>query len=429
VTMKEEDNIEKFFRKRLSEKEFDFDENQWARLKKKLDDEYPAPVPVPPVNDSTSSKIKWILLVILTALISFWSGWYLKTNTDQKIAIEKESVKQSRLNDSKINSMDTQRELPAKDDSELSGKEDHEVNESVSGTANIYTDQIPQPKTTMGVTSGKAFDPETDGNNDRPVSSFQSVMDNQISIYKDSLKERMNSDVENVFVDSLESIPQEKTDTIASMDGPYHRMSHVDYFAFVAPDFTGTQNSNLFEGAGAAFGIGASYYITARIRIGAGLTVNNKVYTAARGEYRPGRGFWTNRTAPMETEAKCLALDIPLNAAYRIVHLSKKSFWLNFGVSSYWLLTENYKYIYENPDPALIQKWKGERENSDFLSSVNLSVFYEQQLRNQLMFFVEPYYKLPVGQGIGHGSVELLSGGVNFGLRFRPLRKAKSGGE
>jgi hypothetical protein len=421
VTMKEEDNIEKFFRKRLSEKEFEFDESQWARLEKKLDDEYPAPVVVPQVNNSAGSKMKWILLLLLTALISFWSGWYLKTNTDQTISNGEDSVKQSPFNDNKTASKEKQGETNAKESIESRHENGRNLTEPGSGITTDDDKQLRQSKINMGVMTVDEPMQETDRNEVPTVSSFQSV-GGQVSIYKDSLKERMNSEEGKVLVDSLTNTPKEKADSIVSDSNPFYRTSRVDYFAFAAPDFSGTNNSNILEGAGVAFGIGAAYYITDRIRVGAGLTLNNKVYTAAKGEYKPQYGFWTNHTAPMETDAKCLMLDIPVNVAYRIINVSRNSFWINAGVSSYWFLTEKYKYIYSNPDPALVQEWYGERENSDFMSSVNLSLFYEHELKKQFAFFIEPYYKVPVGKGIGQGSVELWSSGVNFGIRFRPTR-------
>ena len=187
---------------------------------------------------------------------------------------------------------------------------------------------------------------------------------------------------------------------------------------FVAPDFNSTNLTDLYQSLGQSVGVAAEYYPNSKFRMGMAAILNNKVYTAGEGDYTPEQGFWTNGIAPESTDAKCLALDIPITVGYRVFGDSKNSFWVNAGVSSYWLLNENYQYKYASQDPTLVQQWSGQRENFNMFGALNLSVSYERQLNNHLSLFVEPYFKTPL-RGIGHGSVNLLSSGVNVGFKYR----------
>lgn len=77
----ERDDIEKFFAKRLGEKDFPFEEEQWETLAKRLDDESPVK---PPFWLRFRRKIGYILIPIITFLI----GWYLQRGTEEVMPVE-----------------------------------------------------------------------------------------------------------------------------------------------------------------------------------------------------------------------------------------------------------------------------------------------------------------------------------------------------
>jgi hypothetical protein len=150
--------------------------------------------------------------------------------------------------------------------------------------------------------------------------------------------------------------------------------------------------------------------------------LDNKVYRAGKGAYKaPVYGFWKGEGAPDATDAKCLTLDIPVSIGYCLLKNSQRSIFVNSGLSSYWMLTENYQYIYNNPNPEQRQQWVGKRESFHKAGALTFSVTYEKHFTRKLSFLIEPYYKQPLA-GIGYGSIELLSSGVNVGLKYRAFK-------
>jgi hypothetical protein len=405
--MKEEDNIGKFFKGRLEDNEFEFDENQWSDLEKRLD----ASDPGTTVNDRPGNyKIAPWAIVTGIALIAFWSGWYLKpsdvsrqdalsentehTNREENTGTSHSSEKLALLNRSHANQQDSQFLMPTK------GEYNDQQRKSIAGNQN--NKMISQ---TIDENDSKTGLPGSGSINKKSFST--SLIDTRELINNIKLPILTNTDSSTRHLDS----------TVKSISDPQKFNRKWSVSAFLAPEFNGTSFSTSYKSTSQAGGLSVEFYPTAKLKIGAGLVVNNKIYTAGKGDYVPEKGFWTNGIAPDATEARCLILDIPLTIGYRIAGNDKRSIWVNAGLSSYWMLTENYHYVYEPTDPALVQGWNGKRENFDAFSSLNLSIAYERRIKERLFLLVEPYYKLPVG-GIGHGSVNLISSGVNLGFRY-----------
>ncbi|MBT30517.1 MAG: hypothetical protein CMO01_12735 [Thalassobius sp.] len=188
---------------------------------------------------------------------------------------------------------------------------------------------------------------------------------------------------------------------------------------FVAPDFNSASFSELYSRLSQAVGVQIEYYPSARVKIGLGTILNNKIYSATGEDYTPPRAYyWKGGIAPTYTDARCLTLDIPINVGYSLFKNSRRSIWLNAGFSSYWMLTENYKFEYDTYIEGQVEGWEGKRENFHLMGSLNLSVTYEHYLNNHFSLIVDPYFKTPI-RGVGQGSIYLLSSGVNVGLKYR----------
>ncbi|MFX5126548.1 hypothetical protein ABTC57_19035, partial [Acinetobacter baumannii] len=70
-----------------------------------------------------------------------------------------------------------------------------------------------------------------------------------------------------------------------------------------------------------------------------------------------------------------------------------------------------YSYSYSN-------------ENAHLFSTATLSLGYEIRMDKAFFLSFEPYYKLPL-KGVGEGSVQLSSIGMQTSLRYNFLRKNK----
>ncbi|MEQ9423645.1 MAG: hypothetical protein RJQ09_04450 [Cyclobacteriaceae bacterium] len=183
----------------------------------------------------------------------------------------------------------------------------------------------------------------------------------------------------------------------------------------IASDFSGVQFSGNKPGiaGGASFG----YKISKKFQIQTGINFSKKVYNTLAEHYQPYFGYWAIYETPEKIEANCTVLDIPINLRYNVFSYSASTFFISSGVSSYFMLAENYYYGYrfyaERPTDGVSLK----SGNKHLFSVVNLSIGLEKQLTPRLGIEIEPYLKIPTA-GIGWGNVDLTTSGVNFTGKF-----------
>lgn len=139
-------------------------------------------------------------------------------------------------------------------------------------------------------------------------------------------------------------------------------------------------------------------------------------------------GAFTAIPSSLETSARLVGFDIPLNLKYDI-KIGKANIFITTGLSSYTLLNEkytnelsvvNYSFtglankstitnVDTNPD--------GSFNNFQFARTLNLSfgINYPISSKNSISF--EPFLKYPLG-GVGYQDLKIGSGGISFKLNF-----------
>lgn len=183
----------------------------------------------------------------------------------------------------------------------------------------------------------------------------------------------------------------------------------------VAPDLS-TVGFARPEGISTNAGIMLSYQFTPRWSLAAGVLVARKVYGARAEDYA---GYWYGRTPPYHIDALCRVLDVPLNVGYQLVSREKSAVMLSTGMSSYWMLSEDYEYDYRYPNGTSYTRSYGVRNQNRHLFSIyNLSGAYIHRLGPAMSWGVEPFIKVPLA-GVGAGRVKLASGGVFFSLGYQ----------
>ncbi len=190
-----------------------------------------------------------------------------------------------------------------------------------------------------------------------------------------------------------------------------------------AMDATSTKSSEWGD-ATFRFGLSGEYYLGNRWSIGIGANLSKKKYQANGSEYSPPTGFWTNGVVPDSTNAICDVLDVPVTVNYFQPINKKSNLIISGGLSSWFMLKEEYWYKYKSNDPDLVSWWGGENENRYWFSVINLSVSYEYALTNKWSVAVGPYINIPLS-GVGHGNVELKSFGLKGALRFNKFKLSK----
>jgi len=160
------------------------------------------------------------------------------------------------------------------------------------------------------------------------------------------------------------------------------------------------------------------YQLNRRWSINSGITYSKKNYKAKGEDYHPPKGFWDYGVVPDMTDATCEVIDIPINIRYYFRPAKSNRLFASTGLSTYLMLTEDYKYQYGRDDPQhLVLSWSGKNENQHYFAIYNLSVGYQRSMGKQWFLEIEPFVKLPL-TGVGFGEVDLWSTGASFSLKY-----------
>ncbi|GAA3994066.1 hypothetical protein [Mucilaginibacter dorajii] len=165
---------------------------------------------------------------------------------------------------------------------------------------------------------------------------------------------------------------------------------------------------------GTNYGVQLSLKLTRKLTVSTGAAYAIKPYSTSPGSYSsayPQSVYTTN------IQANCKVLDIPLNVSYQVYSKGNNAISLGSGVSSYFMLRENYRYDYTQDsglDPKYIEI---KNQNKHLFGVLNINANYQRRINSRFSAVVQPYMKLPL-TGIGNGKVDLKSTGVALGINW-----------
>jgi len=147
--------------------------------------------------------------------------------------------------------------------------------------------------------------------------------------------------------------------------------------------------------------------------ITSGAVYSIKPYMTAFSNYTTSYQF---KQDPQSVTADCRMLDIPINVGYQVYKGGKNKFSLGTGLSSYFMLHENYKYNY-SPATSGPANYIVKSPKNYLLSNLNLNATFEHQLNSKFSVSVQPYMKVPL-KAVGYSQVNLQSAGVAVGFNW-----------
>jgi hypothetical protein len=195
----------------------------------------------------------------------------------------------------------------------------------------------------------------------------------------------------------------------------------------LAPDFSST-SINKYTSPGGAFGAMLHYHIGNSWSVSAGVVKNQKKYTGDGEDYQPPKGYWkyyTNDVVPESIDGSCSVLEIPVMVQYTLANVGRSRFIVGAGASSYLMLSESYRYYFDQPNPGAKEGWDSQNKSRFLFNMINFTVGYERQIAPGLRLGIEPYMKIPIEE-IGWSNLKLFSTGASFTLRYNLLRKKTS---
>ncbi|MBD1386024.1 hypothetical protein IDJ75_12090 [Mucilaginibacter rigui] len=186
----------------------------------------------------------------------------------------------------------------------------------------------------------------------------------------------------------------------------------------LALSFVASPDVNSVKGFSQKVGTNAGLLLTVGVTrkwsITTGAIYADKPYLANFANYTSAYKFSSN---PESVSASCTVLDIPINVGYQVYNKGVNKFSMGTGLSSYFMLRENYTFNYAGGYPGGPATYNIRNKNQHIMGILNLNMTYQREISSKFGVAVQPYYKVPL-TGIGYGQVNLKSAGVAVGVTW-----------
>jgi hypothetical protein len=195
-------------------------------------------------------------------------------------------------------------------------------------------------------------------------------------------------------------------------------------------DAGGIANNELSNNIGITLG----YYLTRKISMNTGIIYSNKFY------WSPGHGTnrqsnpWLPPTVPPNNynptwayapdieyvNGSCNMYELPLTLRYDFANNDKTKFFVNAGLSSYFMLKQTYIYFFHSRGRPLAWKNNIESQSNYWFGMGDLSFGLETDLGKGFSFQAEPFFRIPL-QKMGAENLKLYSYGFMLSFRYAPV--------
>jgi hypothetical protein len=181
-----------------------------------------------------------------------------------------------------------------------------------------------------------------------------------------------------------------------------------------SPNLNGVNSSFQQSKVGGNFGVLFSVGFSKKWSISTGAAYSINPYLTNFDNYHTAYQF---KTQPSSVNANCRMLDIPLNVNYQVYSKQRNKISVGTGLSSYFMLREDYKFNYADAYPNGPTSFSVVNKNRNILSILNLNATYEHQVNSKVGITFQPYLKLPLSD-VGASQVRLQTSGVAVGLNW-----------
>jgi hypothetical protein len=169
------------------------------------------------------------------------------------------------------------------------------------------------------------------------------------------------------------------------------------------------------------FGAGIGYQLSKNVSVQTGFYAGTKKYLAGPGDYKAKAGSYWNMVQIVKINAACLVYDIPVTMRYNILQKIGVTYFATAGLSSYIMKREDYDYYYirNNMPHEGAYSYTG---NKSAFSVLNFSAGIEKKLSSSFSLQLEPTMSVPLS-GVGDGHVKLFNAALQFGIKYQRLKK------
>ena len=394
----------------------------WDKMQLLLDKEMPL--------DKPKHRFMWVLIPALLLLGIGGAWWYHHTN-QQMDAIEtkNQSIPQTTTSNQQT-IIDQQTTIESK---KSSPSEDTRINNSnqqqSAALAKIKSiPSTPSLLSQMGIAPGPiepqlSRDIQTSATitstNQAPLSSKnQSVVTENIAANTNSIES--NQTTTNISNPNTH-LEEEKDNSIVIKNKSNPEKGF--FIGLTAGIDASTVHFDYKEDFGYNIGGIIGYRFNQHFSIKTGGIYTQKNYKMNGADFHPPKGTWVSNFKMETVTGSCDMWDIPLIGTYHFKYNGKGNYFASLGTSSYFMKKENYSYLYYVNNQTYNRSASYPSTDQHLFALLHISGGIEKTMGKHLTGIIEPYAKIPMS-GVGFGSIELSSFGVNFSLTYKqPKRK------
>ena len=452
------DRLENFFRETASKPDISFNEEDWTRLEARLHGQGP-------VADEKRSGRKSTSPVVVGTILLFSSLLWIDSLNDM-VSGDQNSPEHADATIAATDDGETGEETGAMPSNNTNGINKDISAEKISrpgkkGSSAQDKTFVPQQQPDVSTDTDRISDYEQTKKRDqnkktepaRLVAESEAPNIGQwaksqteqstdgLTVFNDIRPEQITNELIEIYPAVAEKIKQKavaelpgaeeeetrKADDMVSVEHAFDHKRHVasprlSLLLSFAPDFSSTSITE-YTAPGKAFGAVIHYHIMNKWSISAGVIKNIKRYSSAGEDYEPPTDYWkyyTNGVIPRSVDGSCNILEFPVMVQYTITSSGKNRWVGGAGVSSYVMLSESYKYYFDDPNPGAKEGWDSKSTSRFLFNMLNLTIGYERLVVPGLTLGLEPYVKIPL-KDIGWSNIKLFSTGASITLRYKIL--------
>lgn len=153
-----------------------------------------------------------------------------------------------------------------------------------------------------------------------------------------------------------------------------------------------------------------------------GAIYTQKNYKLKGQDFHPPKGSWISYYEIEMVDGYCKMWDVPIIATYHFSGNNNGNTFLSLGTSSYFMKRENYNYLYYYNNQYYNRTNNYNSSDQHLFALLHISAGIERPIGKSITSIIEPYAKIPL-TGVGFGSIQLSSFGLNFSVQYRQPKK------
>jgi len=385
----------------------------WDKMQLLLEKEMPL--------DKPKKRFFWILIPALLLLVIGVAWWY--SNHDQQLQVKETSQKPNPVQTPILI------EQPTTIEQNITPAETSTFNKIVLNRSKIFTKNSSTPSllSQMGIPVGPV-DQVLAKENGQFSNSQNTSNELQASSSKTEVKE--NNTVSDINTNSSNAVPvtttntklaEEKSSSIILKNKSNNEKGF--FIGLTAGVDASTVHFNYQDDLGYNIGGIIGYRINQHFSVKTGGIFTQKNYKMNGVDFHAPKGTWVSYFKMETVTGSCDMWDVPLIGTYHFKHKGKGNYFASLGSSSYFMKKENYSYLYYVNNQTYHRSASYSSTDQHLFALVHISGGFEKPMGKHLTGIIEPYAKIPMS-GVGFGSIELSSFGVNFSLTYKqPKRK------